>query len=190
MDLLISKAIQFATLCHANQTRKGTDIPYILHCLEAGTIAASLTNDGKDVNHEVVAATILHDTIEDAAVSYDTLRNMFNDHVANLIRHQSEDKSQNWLARKQATIDFLQVNTCKKLEIATLADKLSNMRAIAKDYERLKEQLWTKFNAGKAQQQWYYESIAKSLRQVRDTDEYQEYIQLIQEVFNVQNVKA
>ena len=42
---MINRAIQFATACHVNQTRKGTDIPYILHCLEAGTIAANLTNE-------------------------------------------------------------------------------------------------------------------------------------------------
>lgn len=33
---MIHKAIEFGTVCHANQTRKGMNIPYLLHCLEVG----------------------------------------------------------------------------------------------------------------------------------------------------------
>src|SRR5699024_11290328 len=105
MVLMIHKAIEFATVCHANQTRKGTDIPYILHCLEAGTIAANLTNNAGVIQEDVVAAAILHDTIEDSFVSYASLKEVFNEHIANLVESQSEDKSKTWLERKTATID-------------------------------------------------------------------------------------
>ena len=46
-----------------------------------------------------------------------------------------------------------------------------------------KEQLWEKFNAGKESQHWYYSTIADSLSQVRDTDEYKEYRELIKKTF-------
>src|SRR5690625_1704628 len=180
---MINRAIQFATVCHANQTRKGTEIPYILHCLEAGTIAANLTNKDGSVDSDIVSASILHDTIEDAYVSYETIKEVFNENVANLVRSQSEDKSKKWIDRKQDTINFLKTNTSKDVEIATLADKLSNMRSIFKDYEVEKEKLWDKFNAGKESQYWYYNSIAESLYQVRDTNEYREYKDLIKKTF-------
>lgn len=180
---MINKAIEFATICHANQTRKGTEIPYILHCLEAGTIAANMTNKEGTIDSDIVSAAILHDTIEDAYVSYETLKEVFNEDIANLVRNQSEDKSKEWMDRKKDTINFLKSNQSKGVEIATLADKLSNMRSICRDYEVQKEKLWDKFNAGKESQYWYYNSIAESLHQVTDTNEYKEYRNLIKSVF-------
>ena len=180
---MINKAIQFATVSHSNQTRKETTIPYILHCLEAGTIAASLTNKDGQVNEDVVAASILHDTIEDAFVSYETLVEVFNENIANLVQYQSEDKSKDWKSRKQDTIDFLVANKSIDVEIATLSDKLSNVRSIHKDYKVMGENLWSKFNAGRESQHWYYRSIAKAITQIRDTDEFKEYERLIEETF-------
>ncbi|GAB4074397.1 HD domain-containing protein [Barrientosiimonas marina] len=180
---MINKAIQFATVCHGNQKRKGTDIPYILHCLEAGTIAANMTNKDGRIDSDVVSAAILHDTAEDAYVTYETLKETFNPNIANLVQYQSEDKSKKWMDRKQDTIKFLKRNNSQDVEVATLADKLSNMKAISRDYEVDKDRLWDKFNAGKEQQHWYYKSIAEVLHQVKDTDEYKEYTELIQKVF-------
>ena len=90
--------------------RKGTEIPYILHCLEAGTIAANLTNKEGSVNSDIVSAAILHDTIEDAYVSYETIKEVFNENIANLVQRQSEDKSKKWIDRKQDTINSLKKN--------------------------------------------------------------------------------
>lgn len=185
---MINQAIEFATLSHQNQTRKGTDIPYILHCLEAGIIAANLTNKDGHVDSDVVAAAILHDTIEDANVSYETLKEAFNENIANLVKSQSEDKSKDWIDRKKATINFLKFNQSKDVEIATLADKLSNMRSIARDYEVENEKLWDKFNAGKESQHWYYQSIAEAFSQVKNTNEYREYQNLIRIVFEEKEV--
>ena len=180
---MINQAIEFATLSHQNQTRKGTEIPYILHCLEAGIIAANLTNKDGRVESDIVCAAILHDTIEDANVSYETLKEVFNENIANLVKSQSEDKSKEWIDRKKATISFLKSNQSKAVEIATLADKLSNIRSIFRDYQVENENLWNKFNAGKESQHWYYQSIAESFSQVKDTNEYREYQDLIRRVF-------
>lgn len=180
---MINTAIQFATTAHSNQTRKGTKIPYILHCLEAGTIAASLTNKDGKVNEDVVSGAILHDTIEDAFVSYETLAEVFNENIANLVQAQSENKTLTWQDRKQATIDFLKQNESKDVEIATLADKLSNIRAIHKDYQVMGENLWSKFNAGKESQHWYYLSIGQAFSHVKGTDEHNEYMRFIEETF-------
>lgn len=180
---MINEAIHFATVCHQKQTRKGTDIPYILHCLEAGTIAANLSNQDGHIDTDIVAAAILHDTIEDAHISYHTLKKAFNDNIAYLVNCQSEDKSKPWLERKQHTIAFLKQNTSKAVDIAVLSDKLSNIRSLFKEYQIKKDQLWGKFNAGKEAQHWYYNAIADSLSQVKDTAEYKEFRELISAVF-------
>lgn len=42
---MINKAIKFAVAAHAGATRKGSDVPFILHPLEAAAIVARLSND-------------------------------------------------------------------------------------------------------------------------------------------------
>ena len=51
---VIEKAIGFAVKAHAGALRKGTTLPYILHPMEAASIAAQLTDD-----QEIIAATVL-----------------------------------------------------------------------------------------------------------------------------------
>ena len=49
-------------------------------------------------------------------------------------------------------------------EFVVLADKLSNMRAIYRDYDVLGDRLWRKFNCkDKKEQKWYYEQIGYKL---------------------------
>ena len=56
----IERAIQYAVDAHAGSKRKGKDRPYILHPIEVMTIVAGLTED-----EDVIAAAVLHDTVED-----------------------------------------------------------------------------------------------------------------------------
>ena len=44
---IIERAIIFATEKHSGAVRKGNDIPYIVHPMEALSIAATMTNDPK-----------------------------------------------------------------------------------------------------------------------------------------------
>lgn len=57
---MIDRAAKFAEQAHKGTHRKGTRIPYIVHPLETALIASMLTND-----EEILAAALLHDTIED-----------------------------------------------------------------------------------------------------------------------------
>ena len=66
---LFEKAIIYAVAAHAGMVRKGTATPYIVHPMEAAAIAATMTNDD-----EILAAAVLHDTIEDTCVTAEDLR--------------------------------------------------------------------------------------------------------------------
>ena len=180
---MIHQAIQLATACHQRQTRKGTNVPYVLHCTEAGMIASQLVNDNGTIDEAIVAAAILHDTMEDAFLSYVALEAMFTTRVADLVQSQSENKANTWRERKEATIAFIANEATWDEEVITLADKLSNMRAIARDYAAYGDAFWTKFNAGKEKQQWYYTSLANAFRHTTQTREYAEYRALLAEVF-------
>lgn len=86
--------------------------------------------------------------------------------------------------KERKTIELLENNKDIDLEIVTLADKLSNLRSIYKDYKILGEDLWKKFNVKeKGKHAWYYKSIGENIKQLNDSREYGEYVELL-EVFN------
>ncbi|NLK21070.1 MAG: bifunctional (p)ppGpp synthetase/guanosine-3',5'-bis(diphosphate) 3'-pyrophosphohydrolase [Epulopiscium sp.] len=176
---MITRAIIFATLAHENQKRKCTDVPYILHPLEAGIITSQLKYD---VNN--ICAALLHDTIEDAKVSYESLKLMFNERIADLVKSQSEDKSKSWKERKQHTITFLKEVEDEDIKLISLADKLANARALQRDYLMIKDALWERFNVtDKNEHKWYYEELVKSLESLSKYALYQEFKALVLKIF-------
>lgn len=183
---LLTKAIAFASGKHECQKRKGTDIPYIVHPLEALSIASTITND-----ENVLAAAVLHDVVEDCGVSIRQIELKFGKEVARLVAADTENKRENesaestWKVRKQETLNHIE-KMDKNSKIVVLADKLSNMRAIYRDYDALGDSLWKKFNCkNKDEQCWYYESIEKLLREdLKNEVAFIEYKSLINKVFH------
>ena len=178
---MIDKAIAFATRAHEGQFRKGTTRPFILHPLEVGKIVATMTED-----EEVICAAILHDTIEDCeGIDEETIEREFTPRVAHLVLQESEDKSKTWMERKSATIAHLRVAPWE-IQTIGLADKLSNMRDIDRDYPECGEELWNRFRMkDKKLIGWYYKSIRKSLEKAMShTEAYKEYSRLIDKNFS------
>ena len=139
---VLDKAIGFAARAHAGQVRKGTSTPYILHPLEAAAICATVTDD-----LEVLAAAVLHDVVEDTGISIDQVEEEFEARVANLVTGESEDKreglpaAETWRIRKEEAIEHIRSAEDPGVKIICLGDKLSNMRAIHRDFEELDEEL-------------------------------------------------
>ena len=160
---LVSQAAVFAVNAHDGMLRKGTKIPYIVHPMEVAAIAASLTDDP-----EVIAASLLHDVMEDCGVTQKQLFEQFGERVANLVAYESQmengNPSETWEARKQAAIDRIACGD-SDTQIIALADKLSNIRAIARDYTREGDALFFRFNQrDKSRYGWYYRSCAALLK--------------------------
>ncbi len=177
---MVEKAIQFAAEAHKGQKRKGISIPYILHPMEVAVILAEMTSD-----EEVIAAAMLHDTLEDCKeVTKEILRDEFGERIVSLIEAESEDKSKTWMERKQATISHLQRETRTEVKMIALADKLSNLRSMARDYERLGEDIFQCFNQKDPNKiAWYYKGIRDVLEELKDTKQYREYCKLIGKLF-------
>ena len=91
----IEKAVLFATKAHAGAFRKGTNRPYILHPIEAMSIVMKFTED-----EDVIAAAVLHDTLEDTSVTREQLEIEFGSRVATLVASVSEDKKKDRPAEK------------------------------------------------------------------------------------------
>lgn len=173
---IVGEAVAFATKAHAGQKRKGTDIPYITHPLEAAIIVATMTADPN-----IIAAAVLHDVMEDAKITKEELLREFNDIICDLVAGESENKRENlparetWVLRKQETLDHLkQAELPAKL--VALGDKLSNIRAMRNDYELYGDKLWNRFNQKDSNKQgWYYRTLANILDDLSGYDAWQEY---------------
>ncbi|WP_462408629.1 HD domain-containing protein [Neobacillus sp. Marseille-QA0830] len=158
MDL-IDNALQFAAKAHAGQCRKGTDIPYISHPAAVGML---LLKAG--YSDHLVAAGILHDTVEDTPVTLEDISQEFGPEIAAIVEGCSEpNKSHSWEQRKQHTIEFLK-SASHDIKAVACADKLHNIRSISDDFLQNGEEVWTRFKRGKDQQKWYYTNIVKSLK--------------------------
>ncbi|WP_404469432.1 HD domain-containing protein [Sutcliffiella horikoshii] len=160
---IVEKAIIFAAEAHKHQTRKGTEIPYITHPFAVGMML-----QGAGCSEEVVAAGILHDTLEDTEATYDSLVKEFGGRVADLVVAASEnDKSLSWEERKQHTIDGFKNASMEALQVI-VADKLHNLRSIRADLKEHGDTIWGRFNRGKEKQRWYYANIVKALAPRKD----------------------
>ena len=178
---MINRAIEFATKAHAGQYRKGTKRPYIVHPIEVGDIVSMMTQD-----EEVISAAILHDTIEDCeGITEAILAEQFSQRVAAMVSQESEDKSKTWLERKRATIEHMKCAPWQ-VQVIGLADKLSNMRDIDRDYPVFGEELWNRFRMkDKEMIGWYYKSVRDALAEVfSEYEAFQEYCRLIEKNFD------
>lgn len=177
---LFDRAAKFAIDAHRGGERKGKGYPYILHPMEAAIIVSALTTDS-----EMLAAAMLHDTIEDTNVTIEQIRSEFGDRVAELVHLETSPLPHDapWRDRKQAQADLIAAAPLDS-KIVALGDKLSNLRAIVADYRQIGDVLWQRFKApdGKEDILWYYTILANALNPLADTPPYEEYLKLLEEI--------
>ena len=181
---LLDKAIIFAVNAHHGTERRGKAIPYIVHPMEAMEIVATMTND-----QYLLAAAVLHDTVEDTDLTIGDIRREFGGKVADLvgfetdIRETTDGHFVEWKERKMIAIEKLN-QAGREEKIVTLGDKLSNIRAIARDYCRQGESFWNLFHEkDKAVHAWRYKALAEAMKELADTEAYQEFDSLVKKVF-------
>ncbi len=182
---LVTRAVIFAAKAHDGAVRKGTKLHYIVHPMEAAAITAGLTD-----NPEVITAAVLHDTVEDTNTTREQIEAEFGSRVAELVAAESENKREDqkaedtWEIRKAETIKHLLHCTDRDVKILALADKLSNLRAIYRDYRNFGEDLWDRFNQKDPKMiGWYYRSFAMTCAELYETSAYQEYMELLGKTF-------
>ncbi len=125
--LLIARALDFAARKHVDQRRKGeAEEPYINHLAEVANLLAEATG-GEDA--VLVAAGLLHDTIEDVGVTHAELAQAFGPEVADLVREVTDDKSLPKQERKRLQVEHAPHKSRRARQLK-IADKTSNLRAI------------------------------------------------------------
>ena len=125
----VNKAFSFALEAHQNQKRD-EGVPYIIHPVAVAKILTDLKLDSA-----TITTGLLHDTIEDTKVTYESVKKEFGEEVANLVegvtkisalenKASSDSKAENFRKLILATSKDIRVLLVK------LADRLHNMRTI------------------------------------------------------------
>ena len=187
MSNIFDKAVAFALKAHEGQTRKDGGV-YILHPLEDATIVGTMTSD-----LEMLAAAVLHDTVEDTSVTALDILDNFGERVAELVAHETEDKrpgippGQSWKIRKVESLAVLK-DSGIETKMLWLCDKLSNMRSLARDYDKIGAAVFDRFNEKNPKEQyWYHSTILEYISELSDYPAYQEYKMLVKHVFNAED---
>lgn len=176
---LLQKAIDFATDVHEvkqKHKRKGKDIPYITHVLSVGLILARVTNED-----DIIAAGILHDTIEDCkpqgSVTREIIGEEFNESVARMVDDVTEpsfaqgygwagkDKKSTWLERKMAALKHIK-HMEHDSQLVKSADVLHNLTELIQDLEKDGDEVWQRFNASKVDTIKRYDALISELARV------------------------
>ena len=153
----IEEAIEVAAEAHQGQYRKGTRTPYITHPYAVGLI---LMEAG--CTESVIAAGILHDTVEDTDLTLEFIRERFGHYIADIVEGCSENKTLRWRARKTDRIEALRTASTEVCMV-TCADKLHNLRTIISERDIIGEVVWDRFHGSVEDQAWYYCSILSAI---------------------------
>ncbi len=123
----LTGALAFAAGAHANQRRKGAaQEPYINHLIEVLDLVTRAT-EGQD--RDAMLAALLHDVVEDTAITAKDLAARYGQTVADIVVANSDDMSLPKEERKRQRIAAMPHKSPQARMVKT-ADVISNLRAI------------------------------------------------------------
>jgi len=125
----VLRAFEVGAAAHHGQHRK-TGEPYIFHPIEVAQILAGMRMD-----HESIAAAILHDTIEDTSLSKEQITEQFGEDIADLVDGVTKLDQMKFRTRKEADAEsfrklMLAMSRDLRVIFIKLADRLHNMRTL------------------------------------------------------------
>jgi len=127
---IILKACCFSAEKHQSQRRKNRRrTPYINHPL---TVASILWHEGQVRDGEVLAAALLHDTVEDTETTFAEIETHFGVRVRNIVAEVTDDKTLSSNERKKRQVSGAR-HLSREAKLVKLADKISNLRDVNTD---------------------------------------------------------
>lgn len=181
----VPEAFAFAYKIHADQKRKGSDIPYIAHLM---SVAARVYEMGGSET-EIIAA-LLHDSVEDQGgrTVLDEIRDRFGNEVAQIVFNCSDSMGKPkppWRERKEAFLARIKTFDETTLRVV-LADKTHNVSSTLLDLKNSPQyDVWEKFNGGKSGSIWYYTQLKIELGKRIDSIYMDEFCSIVDEIIQI-----
>jgi len=125
----VMRAFEVGARAHEGQTRI-TGEPYILHPVAVAQILANMRMD-----HESIAAAVLHDTLEDTYMSKEDVQSQFGEEIANLVDGVTKLDKMKFRTRSEADAEsfrklMLAMSRDLRVIFIKLADRMHNMRTL------------------------------------------------------------
>ncbi len=162
VSVLLSDTFALERKLHADQTRKGSGIPYITHLMSVAALVGEY--GGKE---DQMIAALLHDAVEDQGgpPTLRRTRTAFGETVADLLNGCSDADTlpkPPWQERKQAFVDRTR-SAPPSIKLVVAADKLHNMQSIARDVEGGGAGVWDRFKGKRDDTLWYHQEMLRAL---------------------------
>ncbi|HLH13865.1 MAG TPA: HD domain-containing protein [Solirubrobacteraceae bacterium] len=152
---LAASALRYARQMHHGQRRDSDEAPFILHPLE---VASLLLNTGHE--EAVIAAGILHDTLEDTRADPGELRARFGEEVAAVVAAVSEDPTIEDYEQRKAALRGQIAEFGSDAIAVDAADKVTKVRELRAQAGRDPELLAGEDAPGRQRLQHYVASLA------------------------------
>lgn len=177
---LTELAALIAYTAHAAQTRKDDQTPYFVHpCM----VAFKLMSYG--FPEDIVAAGLVHDVLEDSAVSKEELERLLGKRVADIVSAVSEDKALPWEERKALYVEAISAAP-DEVKAVSIADKIHNLESLFSAYQIQREQVWKAFNRGREQKCWFEQTLCAAVKKTWKHPILDEYAQLVERLDTLQ----
>ncbi|HEV8306786.1 MAG TPA: HD domain-containing protein [Methylomirabilota bacterium] len=155
------RAIAAAVEAHQGQIRKGDrQMPYIVHPVTVALILSRYTDD-----EDTIIAGLLHDVLEDTALSAETIEREFGAKVLGTVKDVTEPDlpGLSWDTRKARYLRNLERAPRGSLLVAT-ADKIANLISMIAAHAWQGDSLWERFHAPPAQKLAFYRQVHDMVR--------------------------
>jgi len=181
-------AVQLVFDLFGHDARKSSEVPVLSHLL---AVCSMVQFDGGDEDEAIAA--LLHDTLEDKPefITRDDIKKRFGERVLKIIEISTDTPADYqggvkppWRDRKTSYLNQIRSTPPELLRI-TIADKIDNARAIIAEYQRVGDRIWSKFNAGKPDQVWYYNQSVQAYEEAGYTGPLLEELQRLVTVLNI-----
>ena len=173
---LVEKADQLAERAHEGQTRKESNKPYISH---PRAVADILKEYG--FADEVVAAALVHDVVEDTAVSIDEIRRELGEEVAHLVEAVTYDDSLSWEEKRHKYIEAVR-QAPEGAKAISIADKIHNARSLIAGHQAVGKMMWKNFNRDRDTKIKFEEATLKMFQDTWQHPLVDEYAGLVEEM--------